>query len=393
MSERRAVCALLALATAIRLWIGFTNRGVTYDIDSIYIVAQLLATHPLHVYSALRWPYPGGFLPVVWLCRTIANALGVPLWAVIKVPTILADTGIAASLWWGLGRLRASRVQRWAAVLLVSLGPSMILISGYHGQIDASAILPALLAVIIWQLGGDRRALVAGVLIGLGASIKSVPLFVVLALLPTVRSRREALTLVGLAGAIPLASLAPFLIADRHATLHSLTANKGIPGWGGLSLIVQPQLIHAWLDHVPVTLSGLTRFLYREQNVIVGLAALATGIYLFARRVDAVRGAALIWLVIYVANPDMAFQYFVWGIPFFLLAQRPLETGLLQLALALPAAMLYFRFGVPSVQWLYLPLMVLVWVGLVVSGVVAVTRVRGGWLTAGGASGELRSAV
>jgi uncharacterized membrane protein len=373
--ELAALAALLAAGVAIRCWIGFSNRGVSYDMDSIYIVANLLSVHPLHVYEAFRWPYPGGFFPMLLACRAIAHGLAVPLWAVVKVPTILADTGIAGALWWGLGRLGASRVQRWAGAALVALGPSMILISGYHGQIDASAILPGLLAVIIWQLDRPHRSLLAGVLIGVGASIKTVPLFLVLALLPSVRSVREALTLVALSVSIPLVSIAPFLIADGHATLHSLTANKGIPGWGGLSLLAQPGLVHGWQDGAVVHLSGVNRFLYDHQNLIVGLAVLLAGAYAFRRRLQAVDAAALIWLVVYATNPDMAFQYFVWGIPFFLLARRPLEVAALQLVLALPAAELYFRFALPSLGWAYVPLMDLVWCALA-AGVALALRPR-----------------
>jgi Glycosyltransferase family 87 len=377
-TERRAVAALVLLGVGIRCWIGFTNRGVTYDMNSIYIVTHLLVTHPLHVYEAFRWPYPGGFFPVLLLCHAIADGLGVPLWAVVKVPTILADAGIAVALWWGLGRLGAPQWKRWAAVVLVALGPSLLLISGYHGQIDASAVLPGLLGVIVWQLELPRRALISGVLIGLGASVKTVPLFMVLALLPTARSRREAVTLLAPAVAIPLVSVLPFLIADHHWTVKSLTANKGIPGWGGLSLLAQPDLVHIWLDHRAIRLSGLSHFLYDKQNLIVGLAALGTGVYAYAQRLSAVSAAALIWLIVYASNPDMAFQYFVWGIPYFLLAGRPVEVAGLQLALALPAAELYFRFAVPSLEWLYVPLMDVVWAGLAIAAALAVRARVGG---------------
>ncbi|MDQ6605113.1 MAG: glycosyltransferase 87 family protein [Actinomycetota bacterium] len=376
--ELLALGALLTVGAVVRCWIGFTNRGVAYDMDSIYIVAQLLATHPLHVYAALRWPYPGGFFPILLACRGIAHGLGVPLWAVVKVPTIFADVGIAAALWWGLGRLGATQAKRWAATVLVALGPSMVLISGFHGQIDASAILPALVAVIVWQLDWGRRGLIAGVLIGLGASVKTVPLFMVLALLPTARSRREAVSLLVPAVAIPFLSVLPFLIADHHQTVFSLSANKGIPGWGGLSLLAQPGLVHGWQDLRVVHLTGLTQFLYDRQNLIVGVAVLATGAYAFYRRMPPVPAAALIWLVVYATNPDMAFQYFVWGIPFFLLAGRPVAVAALQAALALPAAELYFRFAVPSLQRLYVPLMDLVWAGLAVAAVLALSS---RWLT------------
>ena len=172
----------------------------------------------------------------------IARATSEPFWAIFKLPSILADAGIALVLWWGLRLLGSSRTQRLIAVALVALGPSFVLISGYHGQIDAVAALPALAAVIVWQRGGENRALEAGALIGLAAAIKTVPLFMVLALRPTARSRREVAVLVFTSLIIPLVSLAPFLIADTHVTIHGLTTSKGVPGYGELSLLQQPHL-------------------------------------------------------------------------------------------------------------------------------------------------------
>jgi hypothetical protein len=360
---------MLCGGVAIRVWIAFTNRGVKYDMDSLYAVAALLDSHPLHVYDSFRWAYPGGYFPVVLLCRWIANATGAPFYGVIKVPVILADAGIAAAVWWGTGQLAAGRRIRLLSAGLVALGPIFILISGYHGQLDAAGILPALVGVLVWERGGERRAVAAGLLVGLGASIKTVPLFMVLAMLPSVRSRREAVVLLGASLAVPLASLVPFLLADRHAVVTSLTANKGVPGWGGLSLFVQPGMIHDWLHGIVFTPSSATTFLLRRQNAIVGLAALAAGAVAWRRRMGVVPAAALIWVAVYVANPDWSYQYFIWGMPFFLLAGAAAGVGGLQLVLALPAAELYFHFAVGSAGWLYLPLIYIAWAGLAAAGV------------------------
>jgi hypothetical protein len=173
--ELLLLAALLVLGTAIRVWVGFTNYGWKFDIDSAYIVERLLATHPLHVYSSFRYPYPGGFLPVIYLARALALGTGVAFSSAFKLPSILADAGIAATVWWGLARRGVEPHLRLLGAALISLGPLMILISGYHGQIDASAILPALLAVVLWQRGGERRAWQAGLLVGLGASIIPSP--------------------------------------------------------------------------------------------------------------------------------------------------------------------------------------------------------------------------
>ena len=374
-----AVAGLIALGTGIRLWIGFTNRGVGYDIDTAYITARLLATHPLHPYSALRYPYPGGYFPWLLAGWEIAKATGVAFWAVFKVPAILADGGIAAALAWGLGHLGATPRQRIVSAALVALGPSFVLISGYHGQIDSSAILPALLGVIVWRLGGKGRAWQAGLLVGLGAAIKDTPVVMVLAMLPTARSWREAAVVLGCSLAVPFASVLPFLLADGHNTWLSLTGNNGIPGWGGLSLLVQPSMIRFWFDPAAgVKESGLVHWMWSEENKIVGVAVLAAGVYAFRRRMDVVPAAALIWLVLYASSPDWAFEYFVWGLPFFLLAGRRIEVALLQLVLALPAAELYFYFEVPKLEWLYAPMIDVAWASFSIAAVALIVRNRSG---------------
>ncbi len=375
------VAVLVAVGTGIRLWIAFTNYGWPFDVNSAYIVAHLLVTHPLHAYSALRYPYPAGYFPVILLCHWIAQATGAAFWAVWKVPSILCDAAIATLLAWAVGRFGGTpREQVWSAAL-VALGPIFILISGYHGQIDAAATLPALGAAVVWKLDGERRALYAGLLLGVATSIKQPPFFVVFALLPTARSRREMALLIGLALAVPAASVLPFLADNPNPTWTSLTYNKGLPGLGGLSLLLQPSLARG-LQHGHVAApTALTVWFWAKQNWIVGAAALAAALYAYRRRLDPVPAAALIWLTVYVANFDWAYQYFIWGLPFFVLAGWRKEVAALQVGLALPAAQIYFHFALSGLGWTYVPLILIVWAGVALWLVAAIRRVRVGAAT------------
>ncbi len=250
---------------------------------------------------------------------------------------------------------------------------------------DPAAILPAVVATLIWAENPQHRALKAGVLIGIGASFKSVPLFTLLALLPTATSNKERLTLIAPAIAIPAASIVPFLIADGHTVQRALTANQGVPGWGGISLFAQPRLIHYWLHGIPFTPTELTRQLTLNQNKIVLAAVLVAGAIAWRRRMAPIQAAALSWAVVYVTNPNWSFQYFIWGLPFFLLAGLTAETAALQALLALPAAELYFRWGVHRFEWAYLPLIYGAWLWFV--------AVAGKLLQRDAAPGPLRSAA
>ncbi len=361
---RRALWALLALGLITRIVIAFATYGLPYDMDSLRIVGGLLASHPLHVYGAGRWPYPPGFFPLALGAHELARVTGVAFHGLVQLPAILADAGLAWTVQRGLGSVGRGVRARVGAAALVALGPSFVVISGYHGQIDSVAVLPALLALLVWRGGGERRAPVAGLLVGLGAAVKTVPLFMVLALLPTARSRRERAILVGVAVALPALLLVPFLAADGHSTWGALRANHGIPGLGGPTLLVQPALADAWLNQVPVGLHHLTASLLAHQNLLVALGAAAAGALAWARRMEPVEAAVIVWLAIMVANVAPAFQYYVWLLPVLLLAGRWRVALALQAVLAVPTAQIYLGWG-RSASGLYVAMTGAVWVALV----------------------------
>src|SRR5205807_5996398 len=142
-------------------------------------VRDALAAHPLHVYSAVNgphlnhWPYLPGFFPFIMVASKLATLTGLPFHGWVQVPQILADCAIAWFVQDFLGRRGASDRTRIASATLVALGPSFWIISGFHGQIDSLATLPAVIALWLWDRSppGTRRALEAGVLIGIGAVI------------------------------------------------------------------------------------------------------------------------------------------------------------------------------------------------------------------------------
>ena len=130
----------------------------------------------------------------------------------------------------------------------MALGPTFGMVSGYHGQFDSVAILPAVVALYLWErLETPSRGLVAGGLVGLGGIFKTVPLVMLVALLPTVRSWREAGWLLGSAAAVLVVASLPFLVATRATYEAAVRDYHGFPGVGGLSLVVQPDLAGAWL--------------------------------------------------------------------------------------------------------------------------------------------------
>jgi len=378
---RRLLFALLAVGLIGRLVLGFATAGHEFDIGTFQLVADVLKDDPLDLYTTLgqvqlggitvsRWPYPPGSFPWALATDTLARGSGLPFDGLIHLLPSAMDVGLAWLVQEFLGRRGASERARLLAAALVVLGPSFWMISGYHGQIDAVAILPAVAALIVWdRASADRRALYAGLLIGVGGAVKTVPLFMVLPLLPWVRSRREGATLIGAAGAVWLVPLAPWLLTD-FSSVRDAMAYTGGPGLGGYPLLLQPELPVSILtqDFVGVEMSSLVRSVHEEARLIVLAGLGATAALLFRFRPPPVEGAVLMWLAFYVVSPAFFFQYLVWGMPFFIMAGHLKKVAVLQGAL-LPPMLIFYTLpweshAIPDV---YVVIMGLVWVALVVA--------------------------
>ena len=244
-------------------------------------VLSALGQHgPLGVYDALphvgdvRWPYPPAYFPWVYASGVLASHGGPSLEFTIRLAPIAANLGIAFVVQDFLGQRGAERSTRLAGAALVAPGPSFLVVSGYHGQFDAVAFLPAVLALTLWERDLPRRALWAGLLIGLGGALKTVPLLLLVALLPSVRTRREAAVLVGAAALPVLAALAPFAIAGTLPDLHVFTY-RGIPGAGGLSLVADPRIVEIYMGQGAPALGPAFTFLVQHGGIIAGLALAA----------------------------------------------------------------------------------------------------------------------
>ena len=380
----RAVWGVVAAGLLCALWIAFNTTGLQYDLDSYRIVAGLLEHAPLHVYSAVnqvsgpttsyRWPYPPGYFPWIIAAEALSRVSHWSFDGWIKVPSILAGAGIAIIVQDSLKRLGRSARERLLAVALVSFGPVFLAVSAYHGQLDAIAILPAVAAIWSWdRIRPPRRALAAGLLIGVGILLKSVPLLMLFALLPTARNRREIATLVLTAAAVPLVAMLPFLIADPHGAL-TIGSYPGIPGLGGVSMLLQPSLVRYWTVGTGPAPSAAEFFLLRHGTLlsVAGLAAAA--VWAQFRHLEPRHAAVFLWLVFFSLASGFGFQYLVWGIPFFLMAGYTLPVLVLELWVVMPMALIYGHLRFPHNTAVYVAMMGLLWVS---------------WLTAAAAAGYL----
>ncbi len=381
---RRILWALIIGGVVIRVVLAFTTVGIAYDIESFRrAAAALVDPHPFSLYASVnspipRWPYPSGYFPWLAIAYGLGNHTVLPFHGLVQLPAIAGDALLTWVVQAYLGDLGKSERTRLIAAALVALGPSFVFVSGWEGQLDAAAIAPAALGLLLWgRLRPGRRAIAAGILIGLGAAIKTVPIVVVLALLPRVASRREGAVLLGTAVGLPVLLMAPWVVAEPHATIEALRYT-GLPGIGGLTLLVQPSIADNWLLGAQNHLSALNNTLLDIRGPLLALSVAAMAVLLVRRKPEPAKAALLAWLAVYVLSVNFGPRYLVWALPFALMAGYLTEAAILQ-AIAFPAALIIGTRPHPSLEWLptvYVVLMFTLLVAFAVWLVLLVLRPR-----------------
>jgi Glycosyltransferase family 87 len=374
---RALLWAIIGAGVAIRVVIAFATYGDGPDIRAFTYAGQALLDDPLHVYGVLTTApdaaffYPPGSFPWFAASEGLHRLVGIPFHGVVQLAPIASDVALAWVIQDDFGRRGHGERVRLGVAAAVALGPSFGVISGYQGQIDSFGILPAVLGLLAWERMRDhpRRALAAGALVGLGGAIKITPLLVLLALLPSSRSRREGLTLCAVAAAVVLVALAPWLVSEPGA-VREVLGYSGIPGAGGLSLAIQPSFAENFLTSFPPSVPPnwlFARFVAHD-SLVNAVAVAGIAAFVFRTRPRPREGAVFVWLGIYVLSSAFFFQYMLWGLPFFLLAGHVRKTVLLQLALIGPAVVFYMRPW--AEHWVAIPyavVMVAVWLAFAVA--------------------------
>lgn len=198
-------------------WSGLFGSSL-YNMDAAF-------NHPpsmIHVLTAM-----------MWLAKTTGIAF--PFW--LRLPAIVAD---AASLWI-VSRIFVNRLNepavRWALFLL-AISPTLILVSGFHGNTDPVVMFFVLLSVWITQDGigaGDITDLASGSAFGAAMCIKILPI-IVLPVLFFCRPglRRRAVFLIA-AAAVMVVCWSPYLFRDPAAIFNQVIGYQSIYGHWGLS--------------------------------------------------------------------------------------------------------------------------------------------------------------
>jgi hypothetical protein len=303
-----AVALIARLLPAVAL-----PTGSTYDIESYSIVGSLVLSEK-DVYTSPeaenRYPY----LPfqMYWsaLSHKLVELSQIPYHKIVKIEPILADIAIALVLFASL--LRAFSLQTaFIGGLLYAVNPVPVFISAYHGQFDATAILPVLLS--FYSLGSYPW--LSGFWLGIGILVKSWPVLALPPLLGGIKSWKKRIIFLALAGFVPLLAILVYLAAFdgnlSQVLSRAIGYNRGAGAWGYTYFF---RLLVYFLPGLTGLFSWLVNF-----GRLLTLAGLAAAWWLRARKETPQDGILTILVSFFAITHAFGIQYMVWLIPFAIL--------------------------------------------------------------------------
>ncbi len=233
----------------------------------------------------------------------------------LRLASIAADIAVVA----GLLRWRALLGNRpvWWALILFAASPVSLMVSGFHGNVDPIMVAALFFATVAAAHG---RPALCGLLFGLAANVKIVPIVLAPVFFFFWFARSGAWRFVLSSGAVMLAGWSlPLLVCPRDF-LHNVFGYGSTWGVWGVTHLLR---ITGWEEVQKIDFKGLTP----AQNMIAAVLKFATigGIATVGwlrRKAAPVEFAASIgmaWLVFFICAPGVGVQYMVWAAPFRLL--------------------------------------------------------------------------
>jgi hypothetical protein len=376
--------ALLAIGLVVRLVLAFAFFG-NGDLFGFHLIAARIETDGLlDVYGGNLegepWNYLPAYLPWLPIASGLADVTGAAFESTVQLLSIAADVALAAAVWFYLGMRGASERVSIAGFAAVIVGPAFIATSGYHGQIDAVAILPAVLALIVWERGrGGDPSVRSGVLVGLGAAVKAMPGLTVLPLAASARTWGQRARLIVPAVAVPVGLSLPFYLAQPEGFRTALEYN-GIAGRGGLSLVLDPGFAFDKLGSAAVTYlvepTSLAVAVSDASALLLLMGVALLTVFLFRYRPAPVDGLVLLWITVFIFNPNFFLHYLVWLLPFAIMAGWVAETMALQIALIPSYVILYANPGTfGDAAWIYVVELFALWLFWLLAAVILVRRI------------------
>jgi hypothetical protein len=311
--------AVMAAALLIRVAAALLSDRVVADVLRYHKVASHVLDVSWNPYLAPRlYPYPAAWIWIEVAAEWLARHAGLPFALAVKIPVVFADAALAGLLAGWVRDRRAAGLEGAAAWAgwAYALHPVAVLVSGFHGQFDAAALLALLYALRTLERGHSDRSALA---LAAGIALKSFPVLVLPFLLLFLPDARARVRYVLLAVVPVLLLLAPFALADPAALRRELLAYAGVADFGWIGALravraaISGHLLRAgaeqWGALIPVSKLAFV--------LAAGALWWATAVrWLRWGREASALGVLLAFQVFYGA---LSAQYLLWPVPLALL--------------------------------------------------------------------------
>ncbi|HSI14701.1 MAG TPA: glycosyltransferase family 87 protein [Chthoniobacter sp.] len=315
------IVALLAMAA--KLYCAKTTYG-TVDVILYYNFAREVAHDGvvntyLHDRVFNHPPLLGNYLAFAWALAGGTDdkpASGQMFAFYHRLPGIISDFLVVLLVMWI--RRRTGRPPLWAIALLAA-SPISFMISGYHGNYDPLIPLGLVLTVVACL---QRRALLAGVLLGVACQVKIIPLVMspVLFFYWWQRGQKNAWVFTAATVVTLLIGWSAPLLAVPEIFMRQVLVYNSIWGWWGITYLLNVSGIEGVAGMVSLKpLSPAQALITQVLKFLVIAGTLAVG---WRRRklspVDLLATMGLVWTLFFTFAPGFGVQYLAWVSPFLL---------------------------------------------------------------------------
>ena len=328
----------LLVAAGIRVVVAALAYGYGFTPNDVYMYFHQAGVDVLHGHDPLTTmrQYQWNFLPFFPYVFAAELKTGLPWAAASKLVPVLSDVANVFLI-----GLFARDEEAGTARLLYALSPVAVLVSGWHGQVEPTAITLGLLGLLLARSG---RAATSGAAVGMAISSKTWPVLFVPGMLRGLPLRKWPESLVAAVAVVGFwFVIAVTALGDRASkVVHLVTGYRsltGVWGWSGLLRYARRVNIgyggtHGHVDAV------------QHAGTVATVVLFAVVLFLFHRRSPAELTAALL-LGFIVTTAGFGPQYLLWPIPLIcaVWVARPLPV--LYMGLAALYEGLYYLHATP----------------------------------------------
>ncbi len=321
------ILATILLALIIQLLIVRASPGAAPDMQA-YQLQAYAALHHINIYNfTSRYPYPPVWIWIVYLMKELSTSCHIPFDIAIRLPIILSESLMAIPLaLWGYRR----NPSFWNLCIIMILGvlnPLNILVSAFHGQFDAIALL--LLSIALYVEDVKQSCSTSTLTLGFAIALKGWPIL----FFPIIFFRRKNLraklttALITLAPTLLSMVIYTALVGYSPRMLFNIIGYSSTFDFGWASLLkiyIYDLNFITQIAHIDIVLIGVTAFFIGRRF-----------------HSDVVRAATMVLVITYGLAIKMSIQYLSWMCAALPLAPKRLSIPMLSIG-SFTAAAYYF---------------------------------------------------